>query len=139
MASAESLFSEAWYGSLYPDVVAAGVPGLVHYLEHGWLEGRSPHPLFSSKWFRSMWADRPDDQSDLAQYLLFKSPSSVSPHPAIDEEWYRTTYVASSELTITAAEHYVRVGARQGNSTSDRCSAIAIQKIEHRVRAAQCK
>ena len=46
------LFDEAWYVSSNPDVVEAGVPGLTHYLEFGWREGRSPHPLFDEAWYR---------------------------------------------------------------------------------------
>ena len=42
--SPHPLFDEVWYSDRYPDVHAAGFPGLVHYLRFGWREGRSPHP-----------------------------------------------------------------------------------------------
>ncbi|MFM5968371.1 MAG: hypothetical protein ACKOQ8_04955 [Micrococcales bacterium] len=41
------LFEEDWYRSRYPDVDAAGVEPLTHFLKYGWQEGRDPGPHFS--------------------------------------------------------------------------------------------
>lgn len=41
-------FAANWYLNRYPDVAAAGVDALEHYLLHGEAEGRDPMPLFSS-------------------------------------------------------------------------------------------
>lgn len=43
------LFEEEWYRSRYPDVDAAGVEPLTHFLKYGWQEGRDPGPHFSVK------------------------------------------------------------------------------------------
>ena len=131
MAVVALLFDEVWYGSSYPDVVAAGIPGLVHYVNSGWKEWCDPHPLFSTKWFRSQWKERPHTENDLSQYLLFKSPETTSPHPAIDEKWYRMKYLGNSNMITTAAEHYVESGYREGNSTSQSCDASTLRKIEY--------
>jgi len=48
-----ALFDAEWYLSKYPDVAAAGVDALQHYLEHGVGEKRNPHPLFDTEWFLS--------------------------------------------------------------------------------------
>ena len=41
-----TLFDQAWYLDTYPDVAAAGVAPLVHYLLSGGDDGRAPHLLF---------------------------------------------------------------------------------------------
>jgi glycosyltransferase involved in cell wall biosynthesis len=41
-------FDQQWYLSRYPDVAAANVDALEHYLLHGEQEGRDPTPLFAS-------------------------------------------------------------------------------------------
>ncbi|EKO3576505.1 glycosyltransferase [Vibrio metschnikovii] len=38
---------EAWYWQRYPDVAAAQIKAVDHYLEHGWREGRDPCAHFS--------------------------------------------------------------------------------------------
>ncbi len=45
----EPEFDRAYYLSRQADVREAGLDPLKHYLEHGWREGRDPHPLFSSQ------------------------------------------------------------------------------------------
>jgi hypothetical protein len=43
------LFDAEWYLSTYPDVAAAGIEPLEHYLVHGASEGREPGPDFDGK------------------------------------------------------------------------------------------
>lgn len=43
-----ALFDRDWYLSRYPDVAAAGIDPVLHYLESGWREGRDPSPGFST-------------------------------------------------------------------------------------------
>lgn len=40
------LFDKKWYLATYPDVAAANVNPLRHYLNHGWREGRNPSERF---------------------------------------------------------------------------------------------
>ena len=47
----EPEFDRAFYLSRQADVREAGLEPLKHYLEHGWREGRDPHPLFSSQFY----------------------------------------------------------------------------------------
>jgi hypothetical protein len=51
------LFEAAWYLVTYPDVAAAGVNPLEHYLRHGAAEGRDPGPLFSTRWYLEAYPD----------------------------------------------------------------------------------
>lgn len=45
------LFEAAWYLETYPDVAAARVDPMGHYLNHGWREGRSPGPDFDVAYY----------------------------------------------------------------------------------------
>ncbi|WP_170296042.1 glycosyltransferase [Azospirillum brasilense] len=45
------LFQEDYYRAQNPDVGAGGVHPLVHYLQHGWREGRKPHPQFDPAFY----------------------------------------------------------------------------------------
>ena len=51
LAAASGLFDSSFYLQSNPDVAAAGVNPLVHYLASGGLEGRDPHPLFDSSFY----------------------------------------------------------------------------------------
>lgn len=51
------LFDGAWYLLQNPDVAAAGIDPLVHYLHAGASEGRSPHPSFDVASYLSMNPD----------------------------------------------------------------------------------
>jgi len=43
------LFDEAWYYESYPDIAAAGVDPIEHYVKHGAAEGRDPSPQFHTR------------------------------------------------------------------------------------------
>jgi hypothetical protein len=92
-AIAAPLFDESWYGSLYPDVVAAGVPGLVHYVTHGWLEGRNPHPLFDESWYGSLYPDVvAAGVPGLVHYVTHGWLEGRNPHPLFSTIWFRSTW-----------------------------------------------
>ena len=44
-------FDAAWYLARNPDVAAAGLDPLRHYLDYGWKEGRDPNAFFSTAWY----------------------------------------------------------------------------------------
>lgn len=76
------LFDPAFYAERNPDVVAAGVNLLQHYLDNGWREGRDPHPLVDLKLIRSQLA--PDFVGDpLVAYLCSRGPE-LKPHRLVD-------------------------------------------------------
>jgi len=48
---ASGLFDPDWYLAQYPDIAAAGVDPLVHYVKVGIGEGRLPGPRFDTLWY----------------------------------------------------------------------------------------
>ena len=47
------MFDPDWYASEYPDVAAAGLDAVRHYLDNGFREGRNPNRYFDTKWYTS--------------------------------------------------------------------------------------
>jgi hypothetical protein len=45
------VFDSQYYLERNPDVAAAGVDPLEHFLRYGWREGRDPHPLFQVQYY----------------------------------------------------------------------------------------
>ncbi len=54
---ASGLFDTAYYRSAYPDVVAAGIEPLDHFLQQGWKEGRNPSSWFSTTGYLQLHDD----------------------------------------------------------------------------------
>lgn len=48
LVSKSKFFDKKWYLEKYPDVAAAKIDPVYHYLQFGWTEGRDPGPAFSS-------------------------------------------------------------------------------------------
>ena len=101
-----ALFERDAYLKLRPDVARAGVDPLAHYLEHGWREGVSPHPLFDETYY-ARW-NAPGGPG-LAHYLSEGERVGAWPNPAFDPVWY--AQAAGQEGPDGALQHYVRIGA----------------------------
>lgn len=64
------LFDADWYLQQYPDVSAAGVDPLQHYMVHGWREARNPNSLFDSEWYLETYPDvRAAEINPLLHYI----------------------------------------------------------------------
>jgi hypothetical protein len=57
-----------WYLGQYPDIAEAGVDPALHFLRHGDLEGRRPHPLVDPAWYRQAY-DLPPETPVLRHFL----------------------------------------------------------------------
>jgi FkbM family methyltransferase len=53
VVASSRLFDESWYLQRYPDVAAAGVDPILHYLDWGVRDGRNPGPRFDGLWYLS--------------------------------------------------------------------------------------
>jgi chromosome segregation ATPase len=72
LVRASGLFDADWYLATYPDVAAAGIDPLAHYLEHGASEGRDPGPRFSSRAYLARYPDVAEaGLNPLVHYLEF--------------------------------------------------------------------
>jgi Glycosyltransferase WbsX/Methyltransferase domain len=88
---------------------------LRHYVESGWKEGRSPHPLFDPK---SYLERNPDVQAagmePLGHYIESGWKEGRSPHPLFDPESYLERNPAVAASSIEPLQHYRTIGWREG-------------------------
>ena len=83
LAIASQFFDAGWYLARYPDVAAAGLDPLTHFLRFGVAEGRDPGPLFDSKWYL---AKNPDVAAagmvPLVHYFQIGAAERRDPNPS---------------------------------------------------------
>jgi hypothetical protein len=84
------LFDPAFYLRKYPDVAAAGINPLFHYLKYGAKELRQPHPLFDPVFYLNRNPDvRGTGINPLIHYILHGAAEDRKPHPLFDPAQYR--------------------------------------------------
>jgi len=109
------LFDTDWYLSKNPDVAAAGVNPLAHYLAHGASEGRDPNPLFDSDWYLSTNPDvAAAGVNPLAHYVSHGASEGRDPDPLFDSDWYLSTNPDVVASGVNPLAHYLAQGASQG-------------------------
>jgi hypothetical protein len=85
----EAGLDREWYLDRYPDVRAAKVDPLSHYLKWGAREGRDPSPLFSTGFYLAQNPDvRVSGLNPLAHYLRWGWREGRDPNPLFDTDWY---------------------------------------------------
>lgn len=105
------LFDPVRYLTLYPDVAAAGIDPVDHYLQTGAREGRSPCEFFDSAYY--LEANPEVAHSGLNPLLHFcRHGWQESRHPSeeFDLEWYAATHLADVAGTVNPLQHYLSVG-----------------------------
>ena len=110
---ANELFDSRWYVFKYVDI-ANEAAALDHYLEHGWQEGRWPHPLFDPNYYLSQI---PEDQRATANPLLhyLRSREDFSPHLLFEQRWYRRHYMSGADGDLRPLIHFFLAGAAWKN------------------------
>jgi O-antigen biosynthesis protein len=88
LISESGLFDPAWYVAQNPNVAAAGMDPLTHYLAVGSAEGRRPNSLFDPVWYRTQNPDvAASGMEPLAHYVEHgcaegRRPREFPPPPA---------------------------------------------------------
>jgi GT2 family glycosyltransferase len=101
---------------VYPDVAAAAINPLLHYLSIGASEGRKPNPLFDSAWYLSEYPDVAAAAiNPLAHYLSVGASEGRKPNPLFDSAWYLSEYPDVAAAAINPLAHYLSVGASEGH------------------------
>ena len=113
------------------DVAASGIEASLHYAKYGWREGRDPSPSFSTHGYLSTHPavaltgtnpllhfiqqgdtvpvpEPPEDTLDLAEEIAI-----VAEH--LDTRFYAASYPSATARAMTPAEHFCRIGWREGN------------------------
>jgi 1,4-dihydroxy-2-naphthoate octaprenyltransferase len=122
LASGDRGVDRSWYLRTYPDIAAAGMDPVEHYLRAGWREGRDPRPDFSTSGY--LEANRQSEGNPLLCYLRnggtkVQSSFAADSDPAsgdhgVDRTWYLGTYPDVAAAGMDPVEHYLRWGRREG-------------------------
>lgn len=109
---ASALFDADWYLHIYPDIFAAGVDPVRHYLEAGRFEGRMPNAYFDPAYYVSRHPDVAIENA-LGNYVLGGRNEGCDPNPYFASAWYGECYLAEA-LEINPLQHYLEHGAHNG-------------------------
>jgi len=107
------VFDPDYYLRTYPDIAAAGVDPLVHYLDHGRSEGRRPTVLFDPEWYVEQ---NPDVRGDPLEHFLDvggqqgRDPSRYG----FQARWYLDRYPEVVSAGVNPLVHYLAEGAAAG-------------------------
>ena len=107
------LFDPVFYLRRYPDVVAAGVNPLVHYLKRGRAELRQPHPLFDPVFYLDRNPDvRKAGIDPLLHYISHGAAEDRKPHPLFEPVYYRAT---CGQAPANPLIHFLSCGVEAAN------------------------
>jgi hypothetical protein len=80
------LFDVRWYLSAYPDVAAAGLSPMHHFISGGSLEGRNPNAWFDTVWYtRTHLGSPPRDLTAFEHYVSRGRAAGLSPNAGATE------------------------------------------------------
>ena len=88
------LFDADWYLHCNPDIAAAGLDPLLHFLHQGWQEGRQPNPYFDAEYYLAKNSEvAAAAVNPLLHYILAGEADGRAPGPVFDPVWYANRYV----------------------------------------------
>lgn len=107
-------FDAVHYGDHNPDVAAAGLHPYLHFLQHGVIEGRNPHPLIDLAFIRSKLPR--SEQAPMTVQALADAldKNQIRPHRYFDSDFYLSANPDVRDCGIAALRHYIRHGAAEG-------------------------
>jgi glycosyltransferase involved in cell wall biosynthesis len=129
--SPHPLFDTKWYYDTYPDVAAAKVNALLHFVTIGWREGRKPNPWFDTKRYveavpELLFAS----ENPLAHYLKSGPRSKINPSTEFDREFYLAQYPDVAEAGLDPLVHFLMAGLAEGRAPiSQEPSGVSMDAI----------
>lgn len=108
---APDLVDGVWYAQRYPDVAAAGVSPVEHYLSLGWQEGRDPNAWFDSGWYLDHHPEAAAWRACPLDHLVARGGR---PSPNFDAAWYGKTFLSPSTSAAASLRHYLAEGWAKG-------------------------
>lgn len=123
------LFEADHYRRMNRDVADMGVNPLVHYLLHGWREGRQPNQLFDNDWYLATHTDvLAAGGNPLQHYLVHGAMELRKPHPLFDHGFYLDRYPDVAGSGMDAYAHFIAYGRGEGRLSCARM--LDMQRLE---------
>lgn len=118
---ATGLFDAEWYLQQYPDVAAAKLDPLNHWLQFGVADGRNPNPYFDTSWYLQQHPHvAQQGQNPLVHYLRRGAEQGLNPSPTFRTRLYFQQHQELRETHQNPLAHFL---ANQAGH--DRCSTEA--------------
>jgi hypothetical protein len=115
--AASGFFDPEYYLSRYPDVAAAQIDPLDHYVLHGTAEKRDPHPLFHTGFYLEKYPDVAATKVDpLLHYVECGARERRSPNPFFDANYYLERYPDVAAAGMNPLYHYCQAGWRENRN-----------------------
>jgi hypothetical protein len=108
------VFDTQFYLAQSPDVRAAGMNPLLHYLRYGAAEGRKPHRLFDPQYYRKCCIQPPGPGENTLAHFLSRGKDADCPHPLFDCDAYRASHPG---LTVNPLLHYLKSARNERPAT----------------------
>jgi glycosyltransferase involved in cell wall biosynthesis len=103
------LFDEDWYLQEYPDVRAAGIDPLLHYVKYGWREARNPNILFNTEWYLEHYPDvRAVELNPLIHYIRHGAGELRNTSPEFQPGIFQDPRTPRGAHHLAAASTYLR-------------------------------
>lgn len=142
--SPSPLFDGPWYLANNPDVAAAGLNPLLHYLDSGRAEGRLICPvaapelvawiaasdLFDAEWYRATQAPEVALDQAARHYLQEGASRGLSPSRLFDGPWYLKNNADVAAAGQNPLLHYLNDGRSEGRPICPFADPVALARIE---------
>ncbi len=104
-----------WYLARYPDIAAAELDPLLHFIRYGAAEKRDPNRFFDSAWYIEHHPDvAASGLNPLLHYLQAGAAELRNPHPRFDAAYYAEQHPAAAANPVL---YHLQVGAARGYRT----------------------
>jgi hypothetical protein len=117
-APTDPIFDKAYHLAHNPDVAAAGVDPLAHYLQFGWHEGRDPSAWFDTSYYL---AQNPDVKAagvdPLIHFETFGWKEGRDPSLVFSDAKYLAANPDVAAAGVDPLAHYVQFGQSEGRAT----------------------
>ncbi len=110
-ALVRAVFDRDFYLARHPDVRAAGIDPLEHFLRHGLAEDRAPHPLFDPAFYRAQMPAAQASEPALLHYLGGAGDDALDPHPLFETAHYLASVETPPPPGQPPLLHLLRQGA----------------------------
>ncbi len=106
------LFDSEYYRDRVPGLQNSEKSPLIHYIDFGVHEGKSPSPLFDPDFYRKKYGVAPSEDPFI-HYLIVGMAAGNRPCRWFDPEFYREQCPGADTGGTAAVEHYLKNGRQQ--------------------------
>ncbi len=97
-------FDADFYKTAYKDVAKAGLDPLIHFVDHGWREGRNPSALFDTRYYQASYGGEfGPDVNPLYHYVTIGRERGYRTSPIGSGHWPRPTAPSDADWARVAA------------------------------------